>query len=382
MGMRPIQSSKPLQRAAVSALLLFSGNKVLSFSSDHQHFRGSGNSSIHKANHRTTATASTTSSRRTGSSSSLAMLAGTSPPSSDQRKQALEQLDEARALISGAISIGAPAYNAGDIAGCARVYRETAAEIAALPGLPPNAVTGLRETLRDASTAGENDNDAGAKAANEEAWAFRKQFDAIIDYQFPFVPTTPPATGATLEPFVAGTTIPAEPYVINDNVMGGVSRGEWNSGTKTFGGTTSLANNGGFSSLRWRYAGNGNGAAQNWSYAKGIYLKNANHSNPDRHTFRLILKDTTCERVRGANFKVVFCNPSTNHNISDGDDSKDDPTIFVPFESFDRMEQMGRALGGTPAFNRGAVTELGLMAIKPTVVGDFELTIEEWGLYY
>ena len=77
----------------------------------------------------------------------------------------------------------------------------------------------------------------------------------------------------------------------------------------------------------------------------------------------------SCEQARGANFKNVFSNP----------DQTDDP-IYIPFEAFDQMEQMGRALSG-PVFNRGGVTELGLMAIKPTVVGEFELQIEEWGLY-
>src|SRR6185295_10102393 len=36
------------------------------------------------------------------------------------------KLDEAAQRILHAISIGAPAYNAGDHAGCARVYRSTA----------------------------------------------------------------------------------------------------------------------------------------------------------------------------------------------------------------------------------------------------------------
>eukprot|EP00536_Pseudo-nitzschia_multiseries_P014454 jgi/Psemu1/214755/e_gw1.707.9.1 len=267
-------------------------------------------------------------------------------------------METAKSLIAKAISIGAPAYNAGDIAGCAKVYRDTAVEIVSL--LPQNLQAGLEETIQQhPSTSGVTE------TSNEAAWAFRKQFDSILDYRIPFVPSR--AEAVTLEPF-SGTMIPAEPYVINDNVMGGVSRGQWDSSSGTFRGTTSTANNGGFSSLRWRLD-----RIQNWSYAKGIYLKNVKHSTPAQHTFRLMVKDTTCEQVRGANFKTVFANPGNK-----GDDAD---TIFVPFESFDQMEQMGRVLGSAPAFNRGAVTELGLMAIKPTVVGDFELTIEEWGLY-
>ena len=49
-------------------------------------------------------------------------------------------------------------------------------------------------------------------------------------------------------------------------------------------------------------------------YAKGIYLK-VKHSNPEQHAFRIIFKDTTtCEQVRGANFKNVFSNPNKGTN--------------------------------------------------------------------
>jgi len=255
----------------------------------------------------------------------------------------------AKSLISNAISIGAPAYNSGDIPECARVYKETAIQIAAM--LPQNLQTGLQATIQDTF-----------QDPNEEAWAFRKQFDSIIGYQMPFVPTSEANANVTREPFT-DNMIPSQPSVVNDNVMGGISQGQWLSASKTFRGKTSLANNGGFSSLRWRFD-----RIQNWTYAKGIYLK-VKHSDPGTHSFQVILKDTTCEQIRLSNYKNVFANP----------DQTDDP-IYIPFDSFDRMEQMGRPMSG-PVFNRAEVTELGLMAIKPTVVGEFELQIEEWGLY-
>jgi hypothetical protein len=272
-----------------------------------------------------------------------------------QMSSTTQQMDKAKSLISNAISIGAPAYNAGDISECARVYKETALEIASL--LPQNLQNGLEATIA-----------AKHEDSNEEAWAFRQQFDSIVEYQIPFMPETDPSesssdkTKFTLEKFT-DKMIPSEPLIVNDNVMGGVSQGQWMADSKIFRGNTSLANNGGFSSLRWRL-----NTIQNWSYAKGIYLK-VKHSNPDVHTFRIILKDMTCEQVRGANFKNVFSNPSQT-----------DEPIFIPFQAFDQIEQMGRALSG-PVFNRGAVIEVGLMAIKPTVVGEFQLQIEEWGLY-
>ena len=77
-----------------------------------------------------------------------------------------------------------------------------------------------------------------------------------------------------------------------------------------------------------------------------------------------------CERVRLANYKAVFSNP----------DSADGP-LLIPFDAFDKMEQMGRPMQGSPAFNPSVVTELGIMAIKPSVVGKFQLEFEDWGLY-
>ena len=326
-------------------------------------------------------TSTTGSSTSTSSSTCLGM--STSQPSTSP-------MDDAKKLISKAISIGAPAYNAGDIQECARVYKTTAMEISSimlnnsnsnnLNILPPSLKNGLEQAIQT-----EYDND------NEQAWAFRTQFDGIMEYQIPFMPettttTTTTSTELTFEKFTDGMMLPPKPLVVNDNVMGGISQCQWDESNQIFKGNTSLANNGGFASLRWRMS-----TVQNWSYAKGIYLKikhstingnddghgrtndgtciNTNGNGNPEHTFRLIVKDVTCGQVRGANFKNVFANPSQSEE-----------PILIPFEAFDQMEQMGRALMG-PVLNRGAVTELGLMAIKPTVVGEFELKIEEWGLY-
>lgn len=188
------------------------------------------------------------------------------------------------------------------------------------------------------------------------------------EYQIPFMPDTEGANKWTLERF-SDNVISSQPMNINDNVMGGISQGQWVKDASVFTGNTSLANNGGFASLRWRMD-----RVQNWSYAQGIYLK-VKHSNPENHTFRLILKDLTCEQVRGANYKNVFGNPLSNTM------SEDQTPIFIPFSAFDKIESMGQQLGG-PSFNRSSVTEIGIMAIKPSIIGEFELKIEEWGLYY
>ena len=54
---------------------------------------------------------------------------------------------------------------------------------------------------------------------------------------------------------------------------------------------------------------------------------------------------------------------------------------MVPFSEFHQMEKMGRAVVGSPAFDPVQVTEIGLMTIKPSVVGQFQLEFLEWGLY-
>eukprot|EP00584_Thalassiosira_punctigera_P002145 CAMPEP_0172531540 /NCGR_PEP_ID=MMETSP1067-20121228/4907_1 /TAXON_ID=265564 ORGANISM="Thalassiosira punctigera, Strain Tpunct2005C2" /NCGR_SAMPLE_ID=MMETSP1067 /ASSEMBLY_ACC=CAM_ASM_000444 /LENGTH=277 /DNA_ID=CAMNT_0013315931 /DNA_START=179 /DNA_END=1012 /DNA_ORIENTATION=+ len=272
---------------------------------------------------------------------------------------ATEDLNRAKERISQAISVGAPAYNAGEIELCAKVYREAAREIA--PLVPPALRTKLLREME------EGENGARGDSANfdAKAWALRRAFDSIIDYRPPFVPRdVTEEENVAFEPFTK-TQLGGEPAGVMDGVMGGISSGGWMSKSNTFFGETSLANNGGFASLRWRFPN-----AQNWSHARGIYVKGLKHSRAEEHTFRIILKDASCERVRLANYKATFANPE-----------RTDRPLLIPFSAFDQMEQMGRAMVGSPALNPMHVTEIGLMAIKPTVVGEFQLEFLEWGLY-
>lgn len=292
----------------------------------------------------------------------------TKKDSRDVAADAAVSMDQAKSLIAKAISLGAPAYNSGNIQECARIYRKTAQQIAPLLS---SSGGGLREALEKVIQTSYGDEDA-----NPEAWAFRGQFDAIAEYQVPFMPVSAAAYESTntLEVFSLKHQLPERPLIVNDNVMGGVSQGQWLSQTNTFFGSTSLQNNGGFASLRWRFE-----TFQNWSHAKGIFLK-VRHSKPQEHTFRIILKDSMCEQVRLSNYKNDFSNPNPfDENGVDNDDLR---PILIPFKAFNQMEQMGRQLPGSPILNPSVITEIGLMAIKPTVVGDFELGIIEWGLYY
>ena len=267
-----------------------------------------------------------------------------------------DDLNRAKQRIAQAISAGAPAYNAGDIKKCATVYEDTAKEIARL--LPSALQTQLLQEV------GEDESNTDDTNYDAKAWALRRVFDSIIDYQLPLVPQDVSDENITFEPFSA-SQLGGEPIGVMDSVMGGISRGSWTSTSNTFSGETALANNGGFASLRWRFPN-----VQNWSYAQGIYIQGLKHSKAQEHTFRIILKDATCERARLANFKAVFANPE-----------QADQPLLIPFSVIGQMEQMGSAMEGSPAFNPTQVTEIGLMAIKPTVVGDFQLEFSEWGLY-
>ena len=269
-------------------------------------------------------------------------------------------LYQAKQQIKEAIATGAPAYNSGDVQKCASVYMDTAARI--IPIVPTTFKSKLQTEVED-SKAVVNENNPDAKA-----WALRRIFDSILEFIPPIIPSKQPLN-VSYEPFTS-TQIGSVPMMVMDNVMGGVSTGSWNAESNTFQGVTSTLNNGGFASIRWRF-----NTPQNWVYAKGIYIKGLKHSNPLEHTFSILLKDDMCERVRLANYKAVFANPIQNDN------NADDETLYIPFSVFNQMEQMGRALVGSPAFNPLAVTEIGIMAIKPTVVGEFHLEFSEWGLY-
>lgn len=277
----------------------------------------------------------------------------------------MSDLDQAKRIIERAISVGAPAYNSGDIRRCATLYDEAALQ---LLDLVPSS---LRTRLLEALTAGEdnlnrNDNDYNAKA-----WALRRVFDSISEYDLPYLPSSA-IDGILLEPFDR-SQLGGGPVEVMDGVMGGLSTGSWTPQSSAFHGHISLANNGGFAYLRWRFP---NGSSRDWSHATGIYFKGLVHSKYEEHTFRVILKDQMCDRVRLSNYKATITNPRRN-----SDATSLSSLLFIPFTAFDRMEQMGRVIQGSPAFDPRTVTEIGLMAIKPTVIGDFRLEFIEWGLY-
>ena len=121
-------------------------------------------------------------------------------------------LNQAKQRISKAISQGAPAYNAGDIKQCATIYKQTAKEIANL--VPPTFQSKLLQEVDDNVASATEDYDA-------KAWALRRVFDSIIDYQLPLMPQAVSSKdNIKYEPFTA-TQLSAEPIQVMDSVMGG-----------------------------------------------------------------------------------------------------------------------------------------------------------------
>jgi hypothetical protein len=88
----------------------------------------------------------------------------------------ISSLDELQTSIEGAIAIGAPRYNQGDIAGCARLYLATAltlvnAQISrGFPG-QARALDTLKKGLMEAQT---------FSSVDERAWALRHAFDRTL----------------------------------------------------------------------------------------------------------------------------------------------------------------------------------------------------------
>merc|ERR1711998_575385 len=81
---------------------------------------------------------------------------------------------EAQTIISDAIMEGAPLYNAGDIEGCARVYREAASQLVSL--LPLGAARDILSAALESSA---------GQGSQRQAWLLRSAFDAVRNSPMP-----------------------------------------------------------------------------------------------------------------------------------------------------------------------------------------------------
>merc|ERR1712070_623992 len=81
---------------------------------------------------------------------------------------------EAQTIISDAIMEGAPLYNAGDIEGCARVYRRAASQLVSL--LPLGAARDILSAALESSA---------GQGSQRQAWLLRSAFDAVRNSPMP-----------------------------------------------------------------------------------------------------------------------------------------------------------------------------------------------------
>ena len=149
---------------------------------------------------------------------------------------------QVNALIAEAIALGVPLYNQGLHLSCAAVYRIA---LQSLVLLAPSAVD--VSNVADAILKAEEEN------PRDGAWTLRYALDDIYNATKETSVTTTPDFELNF-----GDGLSVSWFSINDNVMGGVSRGEarvTDNGTLSFAGQLSLANNGGFSSVRTRLDG-------------------------------------------------------------------------------------------------------------------------------
>lgn len=93
----------------------------------------------------------------------------------------LASIDEMRRVISAAIAVGAPRYNAGDIRGCCRIYWVTMYTLVAAPAFRgflgyERALGQMRSVVERAAPMVPLD----AASIDEYAWAMRRAFDAAL----------------------------------------------------------------------------------------------------------------------------------------------------------------------------------------------------------
>mmetsp|Transcript_4246 Transcript_4246/g.9838 ORF Transcript_4246/g.9838 Transcript_4246/m.9838 type:complete len:361 (+) Transcript_4246:301-1383(+) len=130
----------------------------------------------------------------------------------------------AKAMISDAIAIGVPQYNAGDHTACYNTYKQCVTSLVerlmdGRDGIKPHIASSIKRELQNALTDAEG-SDQGV-GMDVRAWKLRKAMDK-------------------------------EWVEVSDRVMGGVSVGSFaiQGGIATFSGQLSTDNNGGFASVR------------------------------------------------------------------------------------------------------------------------------------
>eukprot|EP00667_Euglena_gracilis_P010362 EG_transcript_10542 len=271
-----------------------------------------------------------------------------------------EKLAAVQRQITEAIQFGAPLYNAGDVAGCAAVYRRVYdtlladQEVVADPRISSILNTQL-QTLKPGSM-------------NENAWHLRYGFDAVLALSGEAVAVFKPEVGVSpevvrsLTPLTSAATV-AVFRAVNDGVMGGVSSGGLQflpeQKCAAFQGTVRTENNGGFSSIRYQ------GDLPNVSQYAGLYIECKAHDGNKVYT--VVVKDLAAV-LTSVVFKAQFQAPVGEFG-----------RVLIPFSGFSSPERFGRPVS-RPPMDWAALAEIGLMVLKPDV-GDFKLLIKDIGVY-
>jgi uncharacterized surface protein with fasciclin (FAS1) repeats len=144
--------------------------------------------------------------------------------------------------IEKAVEKGAPLFNDGDKAACARVYARTLDEIVDVELLDMRKQ--FAKEIAATHSALEKSHDAEA-----QAWALRRGLDAIWARIQMQMKNDPVAEAVTLMDFADDSQ---RWRIVNDDVMGGISDSRFriDGGKAVFTGRLSLENNGGFASVR------------------------------------------------------------------------------------------------------------------------------------
>ena len=143
-------------------------------------------------------------------------------------------------------------------------------------------------------------------------------------------------------------------WIVNDGVMGGISSSEivaGDSGTAIFRGSVSLANNGGFASVRTR------SGSHNYKDYTGVVVRVRGDGN--KYHFRI----RTNDRFDGISYRYIF---PTESGIWQN--------IYLPFSEFVPVYR-GRILKDVESLAPDKIQQLGLL-IADKQVGKFRIEID------
>ncbi len=159
-----------------------------------------------------------------------------------------------------------------------------------------------------------------------------------------------------------GNTSAAHWQIVNDSVMGGISRSAFqlhDDGYAIFSGTVSLENNGGFASVRAR-----SNAPADLSGFEGLSVRVLG----DGKTYCLRLKTVKNGRITRYSYEARF-------DTSPGEWQ----THKLPYSDFEPVFR-GRGVRGNPELNADSVIEVGFM-IRDGQEGPFRLAVSDIGVY-